>query len=165
MRRSIAVALGLALGLVQICLHGFGIDVVVPNLVLVAIVFLSPRLSFASLGAVAVAAGVMLETSSAAPIGTHILGLLLLVLVAKLLLRSTDEESRFWYLYGILISGTIGYSLALGLTIPFRELQVHWGVLTTHILLECLYNSVLFGICMAVGARQVGGQKQYRLPH
>lgn len=164
MRRALYVCLGLGIGLVQISLHGLGIDIVVPNIALVMLVFLSVRLDFSTLGTVAVATGVILETSSAAPIGTQILGLLLVVLVSKLLLRSTDEDSRFWYLYAILISSTVGYSLALGLTLPFAEIQAHWTILIVHIGLESLYNSVLFGFCMVVGARQVDTHKNYRLP-
>lgn len=164
MRRVGLILLGLAIGLIQISLRGLGAEVVIPNVALVMIVFLSARLDLSSLGLVALAGGVLLELSSAAPLGTQIFGLVLLVLVSKLLLRSTEEDSQFWYLYGLLLSSTVGYSLALAFTIPFSEIQSHWWLLVVHIALECLYNSILFGFCMAVGARRIDSKKAYRLP-
>jgi cell shape-determining protein MreD len=164
MRRLLIILAGILIGLMQISLRGLGSEIVVPNLALVAVVFLSAKLDFSYLGTIAISLGVILELSSAAPVGTQILGLLLVVLVSKLLLRSSGEESQFWYLYALLLSCTLGYSLALGLTVPFAELQVHWGVLLGRIALECLYNSVLFGFCTAVAARQIDTKKKYRLP-
>lgn len=164
MQRGLLILAGILIGIVQISLRGLGVEAVIPNLALVAIVFLSAKLDLGSLGTIALACGVLLELSSAASAGMHILSLLLVVLVSKLLLRSTEEASRFWYLYILLIMCTIGYSVALGFTVPFSEVRAHWGVIVGHTALECLYNSVLFGFCAAIAARQGTTRKKYRLP-
>lgn len=164
MKRALFILVGLLIGVVQICLRGLGPDNVIPNIALVLVVFLSARLDLSYLGTVALAAGVVLEISSAAPVGTQLLGLFLVVLVAKLLLRSSDEESRHWYLLILLIGSTIGYSLVQGLSISFAEVRAHWGVLISHIAVESLYNGILYGCCALLGARRKVSQKSYRLP-
>jgi cell shape-determining protein MreD len=68
MRRLLVILAGILIGLMQISLRGLGSEIVVPNLALVAVVFLSAKLDFSYLGTIAISLGVILELSSAAPL-------------------------------------------------------------------------------------------------
>jgi|GEM_PF-4429040 len=155
MRRTGLIALGLALGCLQLGLRGLGVDWVIINLPLVWLVTYLNRWQFQDLAAVAIAAGIMLEIGSGLTIGTQVISLLLIVLIGKLTLNQVTEGSQLSF--SLVLGGiaTVAYNLAVDFSLAPREVLGAGRSIGLRIMLEVLYTIVSIALLsLAVSARQ-----------
>ncbi len=166
MRTGWLILLALVTALLQVVLHGLGANAVVPNLPLVLIVWLAPRVSAARLSAVAVTMGLILESNSLLPFGTQLLELLIFVLAAKLILRE-EAESRLGFQVALVVGATL---ISVGVTaasLPFSDIAQYWPTILFRGALESLYNGIIIVLLAGLTdgrSRRGEHQRRYKLP-
>ena len=167
MRRVGICLAALVVGCAQLALHGLGQSAVVPSVTIVAIILLLNRWEFLDLAAFAITLGVVLESASLAPIGTHIIACLLIVLIGKVVLRqaSDSDASRGGFLIVLGICVTLAYNLALIFSMSTSALTYGVQTLALRIGVETVYNviGIAFGYYVIFAGRE--STASYRLPH
>lgn len=164
MRRVLFILLGLAVGCLQLSLHGLSIHAVVPNIALVALVAAAPSTSLSELLCLALPLGLVLEIGSLAPFGTQLLSVLIFVLATKLVLRAASDQQRLGYLFILLIAATAIMNIILLANMGAAIIVGSIRYLALRIALEALYNSLLFAVWLALTQRRQTEPSTYRLP-
>ncbi len=167
MRRAGICLLALFVACVQLALHGLGQNVVVPSMAIITIVLLLNRWSFSDLAVYAVSMGVILESASLAPVGTHIIACLLIVLVGKVVLRQAadSDTSRGGFSVVLGICVTLAYNLAVTFSMSSSALAFGAQSLALRIAVETVYNviGIAFGYYVILSGRE--STASYRLPN
>lgn len=166
MRTGWLIFLALVTALLQTALHGLGANVVIPNLPLVLIVWIAPRVSAARLSAIAVTMGIILESNSLLPFGTQLLGLLVFVLAAKLILQE-ETESRLGFQVALLVAATMISVAISAASLPFSDIAQFWTTILFQGALESLYNGIIIVLLAGLTngrSRRGDQQRRYRLP-
>lgn len=165
MRTAWLYLTAILVALLQAALHGMGAEVVVPNLCLVMLIWLTPRLTTATLAGLAVTMGVLLESVSGLAFGSQLLGLLVLVLIAKLVLRE-KAESKLSFQILITIIATLSLTIIAAASLPIAEVAGRWHLILFRGLLESLYNVIIIvGLAALTGGERQTNDRSYHLPH
>ncbi len=164
MRTFGLIVLALFTAIIQIALHGLGSSIVVPNLCLILLIWLAPRIATGLLAGLALTMGLVIEQASGLSFGSVVLGLLLVVFVAKLIFNEADER-RLSFQLGLMVGSTlliVGIAVA---SLPLADLAAHWPQLVWRTVLECLYNcGILVGITVLTSGEQPTSDRRYHLP-
>lgn len=153
-----------AVALLQVSLHALGGEWVVPNLVLVFVIWNTPKYSLLSMTILILLMGIILETASLMPAGLDIMGLFLVLLVSKYVIHAGRLANTWTFQFPLLIVATILTNIFAFATMPAGTIAQDIGYAVLRIGLEMLYNCSILLIAMAFSGQNVGRDQYYHLP-
>lgn len=163
MKRWQLYLLAFLLACLQVGVRGVSLTAIFPNICIIALVFLAPRIGFADLAGMAILMGVLLETHSVLPFGSQLMVLLFITLFAKLVMRSVAESGQILYLIILSTVAVIVLNVASFLSLPLTEAIAVWRLIVSRIVIESLYNgTILLLLSGLFQPRQ--NNRTYRLP-
>lgn len=164
MIRARIIILAIIIGLVQISLHAMDTNWVIPNLVLIFVVWFAPKLDYLPMTMLVILLSVLVEMGSLLPVGIITLSLFLVMLASKLVFRGSYDTDKWTFQLALVAVATVVFNLIFYATLPGEAMIGRLGYAGIRILLEVLYNSVILLLVVGLSDRRIQTHQHYRLP-
>lgn len=158
------ILLAILVALLQIMMHAVDIGWVIPNLVLVYVVWYAPKLEYIPMTLLVIVLSAVLELGSLLPTGLVTLSLFLVMLASKLVFRGNYDTNKWTFQLVLIAIATVLMNLISYATLPVELMVGRLGYVSGQILLEVLYNGIILLLVVGLSERRVQGQSDYRLP-
>jgi cell shape-determining protein MreD len=158
------VLLAIIVALLQVSMHAIGGEWVIPNLVLIFVVWNAPKYSLTSMTGIILLMGIILEVASIMPTGLEIMELFLVLLVLRYVIHSGQANNKWTFQIAILTIVTILTNILAYATLPAGTIAQDIGYVVLRIALELLYNCSILLIVMAFSSRYDSRDQYYHLP-
>jgi hypothetical protein len=158
------IVLSILVALAQISLHSANGLWVIPNLALIFVVWYAPKYSFLSMTTTIIIMGVILEISSVMPTGLELLGLFLVLLAAKFVIREGRLASKWTFQLALLAVATVLINILGYATLPSGTIAQDLGYVGLRIALELLYNCSILLIVVGLSGKPSQRDLYYRMP-
>lgn len=158
------ILLAILVALLQIVMHAVDIGWVIPNLVLVYVVWYAPKLEYIPMTLLVIVLSAVLELGSLLPTGLVTLSLFLVMLASKLVFRGNYDTNKWTFQLVLIAIATVLMNLISYATLPVELMVGRLGYVSGQILLEVLYNGIILLLVVGLSERRVQGQSDYRLP-